>query len=106
MPLAKDGKAQRFYSRHFPPPGLYPENDLFRLVFLPLQVQENQAGFVALDASNLNASADIVRRLAALCGSSALSGKPLRRQLAEEANRLKKSFPFHRRSRAAWRPQA
>ena len=93
MPMAKDGKAQRFYSRHFPPPGLYPEDELFNLALLPLLVQEGQSGFVAFNASNLQPSADIVRQLAAALRGVRLYREAVEaRRLAEEANRLKSRF--------------
>jgi signal transduction histidine kinase len=77
---------QRFPSRQFPPPGLYPEDEPFRLALLPLQVQDDLSGFVALDAGNLEPCASIVQQL-----GTALRGVRLYRE-AVEANRLKSRF--------------
>jgi len=92
-PLAQDGKTLRFYSRHFPPPGIYPENEPFRLALLPLQAPDKQIGFVALDASNLKPSADIVLQLAAALRGVRLYREAVEaRRVAEEASRLKSRF--------------
>jgi signal transduction histidine kinase/DNA-binding LacI/PurR family transcriptional regulator len=93
MPVTKDAKPQRFICRHFPPPGLYPENEAFNLVLLPLHIHEGLSGFVALDASNLQPSAYVVRQLAAALRGVELYREAVEaRRLAEEANRLKSRF--------------
>lgn len=93
MPTDANGRMRRFYSRHFPPPGLYPEDEPFHLALLPLVVQEGQLGFVALEASNLQPCADVVRQLAAaLRGVRLYREAVVARQIAEEANRLKSRF--------------
>jgi signal transduction histidine kinase/AraC-like DNA-binding protein/ABC-type sugar transport system substrate-binding protein len=85
-PHKLNANQQRFPSRQFPPPGLYHEDKPFRLALLPLQVQDDLSGFVALDAGNLEPSASIVQQLGA-----ALRGVRLYRE-AVEANRLKSRF--------------
>ena len=93
MPASRDEKPQRFICRHFPPPGLYPENVPFNLVLLPLYIQEGLSGFVALDANNLQPSAYVVRQLAAALRGVQLYREAVEaRRLAEEANRLKSRF--------------
>ncbi len=93
MPTSKDEQPQRFFCRHFPPPGLYPEVTPFNLVLLPLHIQEGLSGFVALDASNLQPSAYVVRQLAAALRGVQLYREAVEaRRMAEEANRLKSRF--------------
>jgi signal transduction histidine kinase/DNA-binding LacI/PurR family transcriptional regulator/DNA-binding response OmpR family regulator len=83
----------RFPTRQFPPQGLYPKDEAFSLVLLPLQVQEDICGFVAFDASNLEPCAEIVRQLGAALRIVRLYREAVEGQrLAEEANRLKSRF--------------
>ena len=56
--------SQRFPSRGFPPPGLYPPDELLNLIILPLIFQEEALGYVAFDASNLEPCATVARQLA------------------------------------------
>jgi diguanylate cyclase (GGDEF)-like protein len=64
--------SQRFPSRGFPPPGLYPQDELLNLIILPLVFQEESFGYVAFDADNLEPCATIARQLAATIKTSHL----------------------------------
>ncbi|HOU12037.1 MAG TPA: substrate-binding domain-containing protein [Anaerolineae bacterium] len=91
---------RRFPSRQFPPVGLYPEDQPFSLALLPLRIQGGAAGFVAFDSGNLEPCADIVRQLAAALRGVGLYRQAVeaqrlaeeRRQMAEDASRLKSRF--------------
>jgi len=67
-----ESTSRRFPSRGFPPPGLYPSNELLNLIILPLIFQEEAIGYVAFDASNLEACATVARQLAATIKTSRL----------------------------------
>jgi signal transduction histidine kinase/AraC-like DNA-binding protein len=80
----------RFPTRQFPPAGLYPEDEPFRLALLQLDVQKDLSGFIAFDAGNLEPLAPIERQVAATVRSARLYHAAVEGQrLAEEANRLK-----------------
>jgi len=64
--------SQRFPSRGFPPPGLYPADEILNLVVLPLVFQEESLGYVAFDADNLEPCATLARQLAATFKTSHL----------------------------------
>jgi signal transduction histidine kinase/DNA-binding LacI/PurR family transcriptional regulator/CheY-like chemotaxis protein len=82
-----------FITRHFPPPDFYSQDATFQLAVLPLIIQEQNVGFVAFDASNLEPCAVIMHNLAAALQSSRLYHDAAEgRRLAEEANRLKTRF--------------
>ncbi len=98
---ALTGEGQRrFPSRQFPPAGLYPDDQPFSLALLPLRIQGGATGFVAFDAGNLEPCAHIVRQLAASLRGIGLYRQAVeaqrlaeeRRQMAEDANRLKSRF--------------
>jgi len=83
----------RFHSREFPPEGLYPPEQAFKLALLPLKIQDDLCGFVAFDSGNLDPCADIVRQLGVALRSVRLYQEAIEAQLlAEEANRLKSRF--------------
>jgi diguanylate cyclase (GGDEF)-like protein len=63
-PLEKEAPVLRFETRQFPPPGLYPEEEPFSLVLLPMFFQEERMGYVAFDGGNLDPLATLVRQLA------------------------------------------
>ncbi len=98
-PLGEEAH-HRFPSRQFPPPGLYPEECPFSLALLPLRIQDGASGFVAFESGNLEPCADIVRQLTTALRSLGLYRQAVaaqrlaeeRRQIAEEANRLKSRF--------------
>jgi diguanylate cyclase (GGDEF)-like protein len=62
-PLEKDAPILRFETRQFPPPGLYPEDEPYCLVLLPMFFQEERMGYVAFDEGNLDPLATLVRQL-------------------------------------------
>jgi diguanylate cyclase (GGDEF)-like protein len=64
--------SQRFPSRGFPPPGLYPEDELLNLIILPLVFQKESLGYIAFDANNLEPCATIARQLASTIKTSRL----------------------------------
>jgi len=64
--------SQRFPSRGFPPPGLYPPDEILNLIILPLVFQQESFGYVAFDADNLEPCATIARQLAATIKTSRL----------------------------------
>ncbi len=91
---------QRFPTRHFPPPGIYPETKPFNLAILPFKMPDNNPGFIAFDASNLEPCASIVRQLEAALRDIQLYRQAVQarryaemaQELAEEANRMKSRF--------------
>jgi signal transduction histidine kinase/AraC-like DNA-binding protein/ABC-type sugar transport system substrate-binding protein len=84
---------RRFPTRRFPPPGLYPPGAAVRLVVLPLVIDDQATGFVALSATNLEPCAAIAHHLAAALRTSRLYLDALEgRRQAEEASRLKSRF--------------
>jgi diguanylate cyclase (GGDEF)-like protein len=56
---------KRFRSHHFPPAELCSHDKRFSLALLPLIDHDEQMGFVAFDASNLEPCASLVRQLSA-----------------------------------------
>lgn len=72
---------ERFPSRAFPPPGLYPAAEAFQLALLPLAIEDELAGYVALEAGNLEPGAAIVGQLAAAVKSARLHTDQERRAL-------------------------
>jgi len=70
-----ESASQHFSSREFPPPGLYPPDELLNLALVPLVFQEERLGYVAFDAGNLGPCAIIARQLAATFKASRLHGQ-------------------------------
>jgi diguanylate cyclase (GGDEF)-like protein len=66
---------QRFLTREFPPPHLYPSDELLNLALVPLVFQEESLGYVAFDAHNLGPCAIIARQLAATLKAARLHAK-------------------------------
>ena len=64
--------SQRFPSRGFPPPGLYPPDEILNLIILPLVFQKESLGYIAYDASDLEPCATIARQLASTIKTSRL----------------------------------
>jgi len=86
-------KTVRCRSREFPPPGLYPTEEPFRLALLPLTPHEGVNGFVAFDADNMALCATVARQLSAALKSARLyHAAEEGRRLAEEASRMKSRF--------------
>lgn len=63
---------QRFMTRAFPPPALYPPGELLNLALVPLVFQQESLGYIAFDASNLGPCAIIARQMAATFKSARL----------------------------------
>jgi diguanylate cyclase (GGDEF)-like protein len=64
--------SQRFPTRAFPPPGLYPLDEILNIIILPLVFQEESLGYIAFDASNLEPCATVARQLASTIKTSRL----------------------------------
>jgi diguanylate cyclase (GGDEF)-like protein len=64
--------SQRFITREFPAPMLYPPDELLNLALVPLVFQEERMGYVAFDAGNLGSCGIIARQLAATFKASDL----------------------------------
>ena len=91
--LGREWSGLRFASREFPPHGLYPDDEPFQLILLPLRVDERTTGFVALSTTNLEPPAAIVSNLATAIRGGRLYREAVDgRRLAEEANELKGRF--------------
>jgi signal transduction histidine kinase/DNA-binding LacI/PurR family transcriptional regulator/DNA-binding response OmpR family regulator len=91
--LPESAVGRQFPTREFPPPGLYPPDSAFQLAILPLVIDDQTTGFVALSATNLEPCAAIVHNLASALRSGRLYREALEgRRLAEEANQLKSRF--------------
>ena len=56
---------QRFLSRQFPPPGLYPADELLNIILMPLVFQEEVFGYAAIEANNPGSGAAIALQLGA-----------------------------------------
>jgi diguanylate cyclase (GGDEF)-like protein len=70
-----DLASQRFATREFPSPTLYPAEERLNLALVPLVFQDESLGYVAFDASNLGPCAIIARQLAATFKASDLHAK-------------------------------
>src|SRR6185436_4802197 len=64
LALGPAGAPPRFASREFPPPGLYPAEQLFRLALLPLVFQKEALGFMVFNSDELLPYATITQQLA------------------------------------------
>jgi diguanylate cyclase (GGDEF)-like protein len=64
--------SQHFPTREFPPPALYPSNEVLKLALVPLVFHDERLGYVAFDAGNLGPCAIIARQLAATFKASRL----------------------------------
>ena len=67
-----DPVSQRFPSRGFPPPGLYPPDEILNVIILPLVFQNEALGYIAFDASNIEPCATVARQLASTIKTSRL----------------------------------
>lgn len=77
IPSHQKPMIQRFPTREFPPPGLYPSNEVLNLVLVPLVFQEEALGYVAFDAGNLEPCGFIARQLASAIKTSRLHAQVL-----------------------------
>jgi diguanylate cyclase (GGDEF)-like protein len=82
-PLEPGAPILRFETRHFPPPGLYPEGEPFNLALLPLNFQEERMGYVAFDGVNLDPLATLVRQVASSINNVHLHAKVLELSLTD-----------------------
>jgi len=64
LALGPAGAPPRFASREFPPPGLYPAEQLFHLALLPLAFQKEALGFMVFNSDDLLPYATITQQLA------------------------------------------
>ena len=67
-----NSEIHRFPSRQFPPPFLYPSDELLSLALLPLVLQNEALGYIAFDAGNLEPCSAIARQLVATFKSARL----------------------------------
>jgi diguanylate cyclase (GGDEF)-like protein len=74
---------QRFPSRGFPPPGLYPADELLNVIILPLVFQQESLGYIAFDAGNLEPCATIARQLASTLKTSRLHAQVIELSLKD-----------------------
>jgi len=83
----------RFMTRQFPPVEAYPVDGPLQLLVLPLQVDAESTGFVALPTAALEPAAAIVSNLAVAIRAARLYREAVSgRLVAEDANRLKSRF--------------
>src|SRR5262249_14771086 len=75
------------------PEGLYPLDQAFSLVLLPLVSPAGLIGFIAYDSINIELDGPITQQITAALNNARLYREATEgRRLAEEANRLKSSF--------------
>jgi diguanylate cyclase (GGDEF)-like protein len=82
-------ESNRFPSRQFPPPGLYPPGELLSLALLPLVFQNESLGYIAFDASDLVPCSAIARHLSATFKSSQLHDQVVELSLTDAITGLK-----------------
>lgn len=91
-----EARTERFATRQFPPPGLYPEESAYHVALLPLVVDQGKAGFVAFTidhVADMEPGAAIVLQLLSALRSIRMYREATEdRRLAEEANRMKSRF--------------
>jgi diguanylate cyclase (GGDEF)-like protein len=75
--------SQRFATRDFPPPTLYPLDELLNLALVPLVFQEERLGYMAFDAGNLGPCAILARQLAATFKASDLHAQVVELSLTD-----------------------
>ena len=75
--------SQRFVTREFPPPTLYPQDELLDLALVPLVFQDEPLGYVTFDAGNLGPCAIIARQLAATFKASDLHAQVVELSLTD-----------------------
>lgn len=91
LPAPQIGRS--FATRAFPPPGMFTSGEPLQLAVLPLVIDDQSTGFVAMSASNLELCAAIAHHLAAALRASRLYHAALAgRRQAEEASRMKSRF--------------
>ena len=78
-----DPVSQRFPSRDFPPPGLYPPDELLNLIVLPLVFQTEALGYIAFDASNIEPCATVARQFASTLKTTRLHAQVIELSLKD-----------------------
>jgi diguanylate cyclase (GGDEF)-like protein len=79
----------RFPSRQFPPPGLFPPEQILNLALLPLVFQDESLGYVAFEANDLVPCSTIARHLAATFNSSQLHDQVVELSLTDALTGLR-----------------
>jgi diguanylate cyclase (GGDEF)-like protein len=79
---------RRFRSREFPPPDLYPADELLNLILLPLVFQYEVLGYAAFEASDIESCTVIARQLAATIKVSRLHAQVVELSLTDALTRL------------------
>lgn len=83
----------RARSQEFPPAGLFPPEQPFRLALVPLSDPSGQVGFMAFDADHLDLHGAVVQQLGSALKTVRLYRQATEaRRAAEEADRLKSRF--------------
>src|SRR5258706_14146034 len=72
-----------FTTRAFPPPELYPTDELLNIVIIPLVFQEEHLGYIAFDANNLGPCVMIARQIAATFKASHLHAQVIELSLMD-----------------------
>ena len=83
-----DAQSHRFPSRQFPPPNLYPADQLLNLAILPLVFQDESLGYIAFDASNLEPCSAIARQFVATLKSARLHAQVIELSLKDDLTGL------------------
>jgi diguanylate cyclase (GGDEF)-like protein len=78
-----DPVSQRFPSRAFPPPGLYPSDEILNVIILPLVFQKEALGYIAFDASYIEPCATIARQLASTLKTTRLHAQVIELSLKD-----------------------
>ena len=79
----------RFPSRQFPPPGLFPPEQVLNLVLLPLVFQTESLGYVAFEATELVPCSTIARHLSATFNASQLHDEVVELSLTDALTGLR-----------------
>jgi diguanylate cyclase (GGDEF)-like protein len=79
----------RFPSRQFPPPGLFPPEQILNIALLPLVFQDESLGYVAFEATDLVPCSTIARHLAATFNSSQLHDQVVELSLTDALTGLR-----------------
>lgn len=83
----------RYSTRRFPPPELYPPNERFSLILLPLVSPVGPTGFISYDLIDIELAGPITQQISAALNNAHLyKDANDGRKLAEEADSLKSRF--------------